>query len=300
MFGEVSREASAALHAVIDAEYDLGVAQAKRNEITTEITEASAKNLAGIAAAAEQEKVLEEQTTDNLRAKFKENAERLKTVELLRLEAGQLDELTQALIKDNVETEHAISLLGLEDKSRAELIEMIKGQKDAVDGLREEEAIREANMARQVKLEQDAAKKAREERQRAWKEAQARRDAEAKAAAAAEQQRIAMHSQIRLLDIQLTKDGEAQKLALIEERHRAGLELAKGEPMKLAVINKSYELELKKLRDERTAAERVAAEERLKIEREARQQAIDFEIESQQFAIEHRIVPKDDLAAENQ
>ena len=70
--------------------------------------------------------------------------------------------------------------------------------------------------------------------------------------------------------------------------------------MKRAVVDKAYQLELKKLQDERTAAERVAAEERLKIEREARQQAIAFEVESQQFAIEHRIIPKDDLAAENQ
>ena len=299
-YGKVSSETTSAIQAVQKAELELSEVQAKRAKRTAEITAASAQNLAGIAAAAEQEKALEEQTTDNLRAKFKENAERLKTVELLRLEAGQLDDLTQALIKDNVETEHTISLLGLEDKSRAELIEMIKGQTNAVEGLREEEALREANTARQIKLEQEAAKKAREERRRAWKEAQARRDAEAKAAAAAEQQKIAMQSQINLLDIQLTKSGEEQKLALIEERHRAALELAKGEPMKLAVINKSYELELKKLRDERTAADRAAAEERLKIEREARQQAIAFEIESQQFAIEHRITPKDDIAAENQ
>ena len=213
-YGKVSSETTAAIQAVQRAELDLSEVQAKRAKRTAEITAASAQNLAGIAAAAEQEKALEEQTTDNLRAKFKENAERLKTVELLRLESGQLDDLTQALIKDNVETEHTISLLGLEDKSRAELIEMIKGQKDAVEGLREEEALREANTARQIKLEQDAAKKAREERQRAWKEAQARRDAEAKAAAAADQQKIAMQSQINLLDIQLTKSGEEQKLEI--------------------------------------------------------------------------------------
>ena len=286
-YGKVSSETSAAIQAVQKAELELSEVQAKRAKRTAEITAASAQNLAGIAAAAEQEKVLEEQTTDNLRAKFKENAERLKTVELLRLEAGQLDELTQALIKDNVETEYAISLLGLEDKSRAELIEMIKGQKDAVEGLREEEAIREANMARQVKLEQDAARKAREERQRAWKEAQARRDAEAKAAAAAEQQRIAMQSQIRLLDIQLTKDGEAQKLALIEERHRAGLEIAKDDSMKRAVVDKAYQLELKKLQDERATKEAEESAKRIERQKEEARAAMELRHESLAFDAEH-------------
>ncbi|MFZ9959737.1 MAG: hypothetical protein ACO3GP_05040, partial [Candidatus Limnocylindrus sp.] len=144
-YGKGSSELTAALQVQYRAEADLAQVQGERAKKTAELAQQTAQNLAGIAAAAEQEKTLEEQTTDNLRAKFKENAERLKTVELLRLEAMQVEELLSAQAKDNIETEHTILLLGIEDKSRAELIEMIKGQTDAVEALREEEALREAS-----------------------------------------------------------------------------------------------------------------------------------------------------------
>ena len=65
-YGKVSSETTSAIQAVQKAELELSEVQAKRAKRTAEITAASAQNLAGIAAAAEQEKALEEQTTDNL------------------------------------------------------------------------------------------------------------------------------------------------------------------------------------------------------------------------------------------
>jgi len=127
-YGKGSDELSNALRVQYRAEFELSQVQAERAKKTAELAQQTAQNLAGIAEAAEQEQALEEQTTDNLRAKFKENAERLKTVELLRLEAMGLDELLDAQVKDNIETEHSIKLLGIEDKTRAELIELLKGQ----------------------------------------------------------------------------------------------------------------------------------------------------------------------------
>ena len=128
----------------------------------------------------------------------------------------------------------------LEDKSRAELIQMIKGQTDAVEALREEEAIRDASAARQARMDADERKKRREENARAAKEAKMRREAEAKAAAAEAQQRQALLSQSILLDIQLTTEGDAQKYRMAAERYRLGLELAKDDVMKRAVVEKGY------------------------------------------------------------
>ena len=299
-YGKGSSELTAALQVQYRAEADLAQVQGERAKKTAELAQQTAQNLAGIAAAAEQEKTLEEQTTDNLRAKFKENAERLKTVELLRLEAMQVEELLSAQAKDNIETEHTILLLGLEDKSRAELIQMIKGQTDAVEALREEEAIREASAARQAKLEADNLKKIREERAKAAQEAKVRREAEAKAAAAELQQRLALQSQINLLDLQLTTQGDEQKIKMAQERYRLGLELAKDDAMKRAVVEKAYQLEIKKLGEERATREAQQAEERVRKEREAQKAIIDAEIERQQFDIEHRQIREGDLAAETQ
>ena len=299
-YGKGSSELTAALQVQYRAESDLAQVQGERAKKTAELAQQTAQNLAGIAAAAEQEKTLEEQTTDNLRAKFKENAERLKTVELLRLEAMQVEELLSAQAKDNIETEHTILLLGLEDKSRAELIQMIKGQTDAVEALREEEAIREASAARQAKLEADNLKKLREERAKAAQEAKVRREAEAKAAAAELQQRLALQSQINLLDLQLTTQGDEQKIKMAQERYRLGLELAKDDAMKRAVVEKAYQLEIKKLGEERATREAQQAEERVRKEREAQKAIIDAEIERQQFDLEHRQIREGDLAAETQ
>ena len=299
-YGKGSSELTAALQVQYRAESDLAQVQGERAKKTAELAQQTAQNLAGIAAAAEQEKTLEEQTTDNLRAKFKENAERLKTVELLRLEAMQVEELLSAQAKDNIETEHTILLLGLEDKGRAELIQMIKGQTDAVEALREEEALREASAARQAKMDEDDRKKRREANARAAKEAQMRREAEAKAAAAEATQRQALLSQSILLDIQLTAEGDAQKYRMAAERYRLGLELAKDDVMKRAVVEKGYFLEIKKLDQERATREAQQAEERVRKAREAQKAIIDAEIERQQFDLEHRQIREGDLAAETQ
>ena len=286
-YGKGSDELSNALRVQYRAEFELSQVQAERAKKTAELAQQTAQNLAGIAEAAEQEQALEEQTTDNLRAKFKENAERLKTVELLRLEAMGLDELLDAQVKDNIETEHSIKLLGIEDKTRAELIELLKGQTDAVEALREEEALREASAARQAKLEADNLKRLREERAKAAQEAKLRREAEAKAAAAEATQRLALQSQINLLDIQLTTQGDEQKSQMAQERYRLGLELAKDDAMKRAVVEKSHLLELKKLDEERATKEAEESAKRIERQREEARAAMELRHESLQFDAEH-------------
>jgi hypothetical protein len=84
------------------------------------------------------------------------------------------------------------------------------------------------------------------------------------------------------------------------ERYRLGLELAKDDVMKRAVVEKGYFLEIKKLDQERATREAQQAEERVRKAREAQKAIIDAEIERQQFDIEHRLIREGDLAAETQ
>jgi hypothetical protein len=252
-----------------------------------------------LAAAGKMQKQAEENTYDAVIAKVKELNERKKALDIMEAEASAFDDEIKALKKLAAEEDaraRAKQISVAEDALNLEALKALRDELDRQVSSIEADVEAQSAQAKATQIVTDALKKQTEAR----KASAAAGKAAAAAALAAEQQRLTMQSQINLLDIQLTKEGEAQKLALIEERHRAGLEIAKDDSMKRAVVDKAYQLELKKLQDERTAAERVAAEERLKIEREARQQAIAFEVESQQFAIEHRIIPKDDLAAENQ
>lgn len=252
-----------------------------------------------LAAAGKMQKQAEENTYDAVIAKVKELNERKKALDIMEAEASAFDDEIKALKKLAAEEDaraRAKKISVAEDALNLEALKALRDELDRQVSSIEADVEAQSAQAKATQIVTDALKKQTEAR----KASAAAGKAAAAAALAAEQQRLTMQSQINLLDIQLTKEGEAQKLALIEERHRAGLEIAKDDSMKRAVVDKAYQLEIKKLNDERTAAERVAAEERLKIEREARQQAIAFEVESQQFAIEHRIIPKDDLAAENQ
>jgi hypothetical protein len=150
--------------------------------------------------------------------------------------------------------------------------------------------------AKAEKIVEDARAKRREK----MKQDATQRQADAKAVAAEATQRQALLSQSILLDIQLTAEGDAQKYRMAAERYRLGLELAKDDAMKRAVVEKGYFLEIKKLDQERATREAQQAEERVRKAREAQKAIIDAEIERQQFDLEHRQIREGDLAAETQ
>jgi hypothetical protein len=307
---EAMAAAAGDLSSKLEALAEGGVALARARQRETTATNALNQSLEqlqkqqeqvslALAAAGKMQKQAEENTYDAVIAKVKELNERKKALDIMEAEASAFDDEIKALKKLAAEEDaraRAKQISVAEDALNLEALKALRDELDRQVSSIEADVEAQSAQAKATQIVTDALKKQTEAR----KASAAAGKAAAAAALAAEQQRLTMQSQINLLDIQLTKEGEAQKLALIEERHRAGLEIAKDDSMKRAVVDKAYQLELKKLQDERTAAERVAAEERLKIEREARQQAIAFEVESQQFAIEHRIIPKDDLAAENQ
>ena len=249
--------------------------------------------------AAKMELAFEENSYDVALAKAKELAERKKSLDLMAVEAQAVDEEVDALRALAVEEEARALALKIKQAEDAKNLSQILAIRDELTRLidvehKETEAL--TAQAKAEKIVEDARAKRREK----MKQDATQRQADAKAAAAEATQRLALQSQINLLDLQLTTQGDEQKIKMAQERYRLGLELAKDDAMKRAVVEKAYQLEIKKLGEERATREAQQAEERVRKAREAQKAIIDAEIERQQFDIEHRLIREGDLAAETQ
>ena len=239
-----------------------------------------------LAAAGKMQKQAEENTYDAVIAKVKELNERKKALDIMEAEASAFDDEIKALKKLAAEEDaraRAKKISVAEDALNLEALKALRDELDRQVSSVEADVEAQSAQAKATQIVTDALKKQTEAR----KASAAAGKAAAAAALAAEQQRLAMQSQINLLDIQLTQDGEAQKLALIEERHRAGLEVAKGDAMKRAVVDKAYELELKKLNEERAAKEAEESAKRIERQKEEARAAMELRHESLAFDAEH-------------
>lgn len=239
-----------------------------------------------LAAAGKMEREAEENTYDVVIAKAKELSERKKALDIMEAEASALDDEVKALKKLAAEEDaraRAKQIGAAEDELNLEALKQMRDELDRQVSSVEADVEAQSAQAKATQIVTDALKKQTEAR----KAAAAARKAEAAASLAADNARIAMQSQINQLDIQLTKEGEAQKLALIEERRRVGLEVARDDAMKRAVVEKSHQLELKRLSDERTAREKAAAEDRLKVQAEEMRAAVEMDYERQAFDLQH-------------
>jgi hypothetical protein len=254
---------------------------------------------AQIAEAAKMELAFEENSYDVALAKAKELAERKKALDLMAVEAKAVDEEVDALRALAVEEEARAVALKIKQAEDAKNLGQILAIRDELNRLVEVEHKETEALTAQAKAEK-IVEDARAKRREKMKQDATQRQAAAKAAATEAQQRQALLSQSILLDIQLTAEGDAQKYRMAAERYRLGLELAKDDVMKRAVVEKGYFLEIKKLDQERATREAQQAEERVRKAREAQKAIIDAEIERQQFDIEHRLIREGDLAAETQ
>ena len=254
---------------------------------------------AQIAEAAKMELAFEENSYDVALAKAKELAERKKALDLMAVEAKAVDEEVDALRALAVEEEARAVALKIKQAEDAKNLGQILAIRDELNRLVEVEHKETEALTAQAKAEK-IVEDARAKRREKMKQDATQRQAAAKAAATEAQQRQALLSQSILLDIQLTAEGDAQKYRMAAERYRLGLELAKDDVMKRAVVEKGYFLEIKKLDQERATREAQQAEERVRKAREAQKAIIDAEIERQQFDLEHRQIREGDLAAETQ
>ena len=254
---------------------------------------------AQIAEAAKMELAFEENSYDVALAKAKELAERKKALDLMAVEAKAVDEEVDALRALAVEEDARALALKIKQAEDAKNLGQILAIRDELNRLVEVEHKETEALTAQAKAEK-IVEDARAKRREKMKQDATQRQADAKAVAAEATQRQALLSQSILLDIQLTAEGDAQKYRMAAERYRLGLELAKDDAMKRAVVEKGYFLEIKKLDQERATREAQQAEERVRKAREAQKAIIDAEIERQQFDLEHRQIREGDLAAETQ
>ena len=247
-----SEEALAARRRLNNAELEEIKAKAELQKKLAKLQGPLQENLKLIAASAKQEKELEKATTDNLKAKVKENAERLKVLLVAEQELYTKDSLVLANAKEQIELEAANLIRKTEDMSRKDLIKTIKGQGQAILELNQQRTEGRAQAARQRRAFEEADAKAAEAEK---KRLEGLANLRAKMAQAEATRRAQQQSMLRQLDIKLTKSGDDELLALARERYETGLELAKQDAMARALVVKQYQLETQTIMDQAEARE---------------------------------------------
>jgi DNA repair exonuclease SbcCD ATPase subunit len=243
---KLSEEGLAARRRLTTAEMERDKAQGALNQRLKALQGPLQQNLELIAKAAKQEKELEENTTDNLKAKVKENAERLKTLQIAEQELYSRDALVLANAKEQISLEASNVARRAEDMERADLIKTIDQQTQAILELNQVDVAGRAQAAKARRQFAEADKKASEaERKRLEEMSKAR----ARAAQVEETRQTLLQSQLNQLNIKLTKEGDEELLALARERYEVGLQLAKDDAMKRAVVQKQYQLEVNTIMD---------------------------------------------------
>jgi len=243
---KLTDEGLAARQRLNTAEMELIKAQGAYEERLRKLEGPLQQNLKLIAEAAEQEKKLEESTTDSLKAKVKEQAERLKVLQIAEQELLTKDQLVLTTAKEMISLEAAQVARKSEDMSRQELIKTVNDQREAIRLLDKEDYETRARSAKSLRAFADADKKlAEEELKRGQAIARAREQAQRAEAS----RQMMLDSQLRQLNIKLTKEGDDELLALARERYEVGLQLAKDNATARAIVEKQYQLETTAIMD---------------------------------------------------
>jgi len=241
------------------------IATQKTRKVFSDLSDEMIKVNAEVDSAAKRFKALEETTDEGLKTKAKELIARRASLEALKAETSGLDEASRLTALHNAERSKTIALDTVEKLDRTQLKALVDAQNVALKALNE-------TSLQDKKLALDIAK--------ATAETTVARKVETKAidqqklaqrALREEQARLVKESQIRQLDIKLTKEGDDELLALARERYETGLQLAKDDAMKRAVVQKQYQLEVDTIMDQAEAKE-FARMERLDAERDRERQ----------------------------
>ncbi len=108
-----------------------------------------------------------------------------------------------------------------------------------------EEALKDTKLAKQIaKVNADATKA----RGGATDKVKAQ-EAALRQLAIEQQRQIMLESQLRQLQIKLTKEGDDELLALAKERHDTGLQLAKDNALKRRIVEAQYQLDVQQIED---------------------------------------------------
>jgi hypothetical protein len=194
--------------------------------------------------AERQYKSLEAQTEESLRTKAKELTARRAGVEALKAEVEAQSEAELLTRRRNVERSKQAQLDSIEKMNRAQLNALINAHTVALSKLNEE-ALKDTKLAKQIaKVNADATKA----RGGATDKVKAQ-EAALRQLAIEQQRQIVLESQLRQLNIKLTKEGDDELLALARERHDTGLQLAKDDALKRQIVEAQYQLETTAIMD---------------------------------------------------
>lgn len=242
--GARSNEARLAQVQMMDA---LSTAQSqveKGDKVFKKLAERTSQVQKQVSSTAESFKKMEEQTKDALEAKAKEQASQMATILGLKAEAEALDEVSILERKRSAERAKKAQLDFIESANREQLADLVKSQKATLEALNEE-AAKDAFLSK--KIAEVQAKKAGA-RAKDTKAIKSQTDA-LKQLAAQQRQRLVEESTLRQLQIKLTQEGFNQQLALARERYDTGLQLAKDDATKRAIVEQNYELERRRIKD---------------------------------------------------
>ena len=202
-----------------------------------------------ISNSAEVYKGFEEQSKESLQTKAKELIAQRATIQGLEIEARVRGDAAKLTAARNVERAKTADLLKVEKMERAALASFVKDQEAAIKALNEE-ALKDTILSQKI-----AELNEKKAQSRVKDTSAAKAQAAALKAIQAERLALVQESQIRQLDIKLTKEGDAELLALARERYETGLELAKDDAMKRAIVEKQYQLETQNIMDQAEARE---------------------------------------------
>jgi len=235
--------------AKIQAEQDYVAAQKATTEAFSGIANEQARVNKLIEGTAQTYKDFEEQSKENLETKAKELIAQRATIQALEIEARVTGDAAKLTAARNVERAKTADLLRLEKMGREDLASFVKAQEAAIKALNEE-ALKDTILSKKI-----AELNAKKAQSRVKDTSAAKAQAAALKAIQAERLALVQESQIRQLDIKLTKEGDAELRALSRERYETGLQLAKDDAMKRAIVLKQYQLETQTIMDQAEARE---------------------------------------------
>jgi len=240
------------------------------NQQTKKVFEDVAKSIEAtyteVQEAERQYKSLEAQTEESLKLKAKELTARRAGVEALKAEVEAQSEAELLTRQRNVERSKQAQLDSIEKMNRAQLNALINAHTVALSKLNEE-ALKDAKLTQQIaKLNADATKA----RGGATDSIKAQ-EAALRQLAIEQQRQLVLESQLRQLQIKLTREGDEEQLALAKERYDTSLQLAKDNALQRQIVEAQYQLDVQQIED-RAIDREYARLQKLDQEAEAKRQ----------------------------
>jgi hypothetical protein len=252
--------------AMKEAMASLQIANQRTKKVFDDLAKSIEATYTEVQEAERQYKSLEAQTEESLRTKAKELTARRAGVETLKAEVEAQSEAELLTRRHNIERSKQVQLDSIEKMNRAQLNALINAHTVALSKLNEE-ALKATKLTQQIaKLNTDAAKA----RGGATDKVKAQ-EAALRQLAIEQQRQMMLESQLRQLQIKLTKEGDDELLALAKERYNTGLQLAKDNALQRQIVEAQYQLDVQQIED-RAIDREYARLQKLDQEAEAKRQ----------------------------